>query len=110
MPTVLHELGLDTSGLDGTALADRDGSAAALTFQGWNEQAYHFSLTLPNRRLLLELDHPEPRRARRFLLGDVTDLHDVSLVGGAGNAVDDSYDRVLADLPAILAQMPFLEL
>lgn len=110
MPTVLDELGLSSAGLDGTPLRARDGSTAALTFQGWNERAYHFSLTMPNRRMRFKLDQAEPLRSQRLILGDVTDLEDVSLIEGEQRSIDGSYHRALCELPAILAELPFMEL
>jgi arylsulfatase A-like enzyme len=110
MPTLLRELELDPSGLDGVPLSDSTGDSAALSFQGWNEQAYAFALTLPTRRLLFELDRQAPLEAEHLLLKDVTDLHDVSLVGREGGSVDDSYDNVLRNLPDVLGRLRFLEL
>lgn len=83
---------------------------AALTFRGWNERTYRFALTSSDRRLLLELDHTDPRRARRLSLKGVTDLRDVSLVDGDGRDPLGSYERVVRDLPAVMDELPFLAL
>lgn len=109
MPTILSELGLEASGLDGQVVDAEHGSAAALTFQGWNEQAYHFTLTLPTERLLFELDHQMPERARRLVLFDVTNLDDESLVGHEGTTQGGSYEAMLRGLSSVLDRLGFLE-
>jgi arylsulfatase A-like enzyme len=110
MPTVLDELGLDSSELDGKALRNREGSTFGVTFQGWNEQAYHFSLTLPKRRLLFELDHAEPLRSQRLILADVTDLDDVSVTEKETRVTDFSAQHLLRELPQAIDQLSFMEL
>jgi hypothetical protein len=110
MPTVLDELDLDSSELGGKGLRDHEGSAYGITFQGWNEQAYHFSLTLPKRRLLFELDHAEPLRSQRLILADVTNLDDVSLIEEEHRATDDSEQNFLRELPEAVDQLTFMEL
>ena len=112
MPTVLHGLGqghLDLfegvpvqtrlpAGQEATApLAPR----AALTFQGWNERAYRFALTSADERMLFELDHRDPLRAKRLSVKGVTDLADVSLVDGDGKDAAGSYVRMNELIPAV---------
>lgn len=109
MPTILAELGLDATGLDGEPLGERESSRSALSFQGWNERAYHLALTLPTRRLLFELDQQDPLRAKRLVLAEVTDLHDVSLKGGANATIEGDGTKVIHDLPSILGELRFLQ-
>ena len=79
---------------------------AALTFQGWNERAYRFALTYADERMLFELDHRDPLRAKRLSVKGVTDLADVSLVDGDGKDAAGSYERVVRELPRALDGLP----
>lgn len=117
MPTVLAHVGVDaTAMLPGVAVQRRLGAngelapRSALTFQGWNLRAFRFALTHGDRRLVFELDAPNPLDARRIVLKDITDLDSVSLVSGEHGSIPLAYQRVLRDLPQILDQMPFLQL
>lgn len=113
MPTVFHELGVATAGwLPGVPVQTRRDDVTgllaprtALTFQGWNSQAFRFAMTQSNRRIVLELDRENPLLARRLVLKDIVDMG-----GGHGESAEapETYHRVLRDLPALLDEMPFL--
>jgi Sulfatase len=116
MPTVLAEIGVDASTfLPGVALQRRISSPdgplaprAALTFQGWNTQAFRYSLTYGAERLIFELDQANPLLSRRLVLKDITDLDGTSLAGRRDSDVPAAYHHLLRDLPAVLDAMPFL--
>lgn len=108
MPTLLDEVGLESKGMDGAPLHEHDGSVAALTFQGWNERAYHLSLTLPTTRLVFELDREDPLQAERLVLFDVTDLRDRSIAGRSVRIESGSNDDAIRDLPAALGDLGFI--
>ncbi|MCC6644091.1 MAG: sulfatase-like hydrolase/transferase [Polyangiaceae bacterium] len=115
MPTILTHVGVDAAPLLPGVAAQRrvreGGMAprAALTFQGWSTRAFRFAMTRGDRRLLFELDAPDPGVARRLTLKDVTDLDSNSLVIGAG-AAPAEYQRVVRELPRVLDELPFLQL
>ena len=116
MPTVLAEIGVDTTPfLPGVPLQHRlptpDGPLApraALTFQGWNTQAFRYSLTHRDQRLIFELDQANPLLSHRLVLKDITDLDGTSLTERRDSDVPAAYHHVLRDLPAVLDDMPFL--
>jgi hypothetical protein len=117
MPTVLAEIGVDTASfLPGVALQRRlpntpDGPLsprAALTFQGWNTQAFRYALTYRDQRLIFELDQANPLLSRRLVLKDITDFGGTSLAGRRDSDVPAAYHHLLHDLPAVLDAMPFL--
>jgi hypothetical protein len=116
MPTVLAEIGVDSSPfLPGVALQRRLGSPdgplsprAALSFQGWNTQAFRYALTYGDQRMLFELDQANPLLSRRLVLKDLTDLDGASLTDRRESEVPAAYHHVLRDLPAVLDAMPFL--
>lgn len=117
MPTILSEAGVDsTQMLAGIAVQKRLNEAgilsprSALTFQGWNSQAFRFSLTFGDKRTLLELDRANPLDARRMVLKDITNLAGDSLVQGDPRDVPSAYHSVIRDLPVILDNLPFLDL
>jgi len=111
-PTILAHLGVDPSPLlSGVAVQQRlsqaDGPLAprsALTFQGWNSREFRFALSSEGRRVLLELDHEDPLKAKELIVRDVVDPDDVSLVGRD----DAAYQGIARDLPSILDSLPFL--
>jgi uncharacterized protein len=116
-PTILAQLGVDTSGLlSGVPVQRRrttpDGPLAprsALTFQGWNSREFRFALTSERHRVLLALDNENPTRAQALIVRDVVDLGDHSLVDVEDHAVAGAYRGVVRDLPTILDSLPFLE-
>lgn len=118
MPTVFFELGVDASSwLPGVPVQKRTGGAdgrllpgTALTFQGWSSQAFRFSLTEDDRRLVLELDRPNPLEARRLVIKDITDIGSAPLAFGDGPDAPRVYHQVLRDLPTLLNAMPFVDL
>lgn len=79
----------------------------ALTFQGWNERAFRFAVTLPDRRAHFALNAADPRKAGRLTLLDVTSLDDRSLVRESDDPA--AYADFLRNLPAFIDAMPFLE-
>jgi arylsulfatase A-like enzyme len=118
MPTVFFELDVDASSwLAGVPVQkrwsgsdDRLATRAALTFQGWNSQAFRFALTEEDRRVVLELDRENPLEARRLVLKDVTDVSGGPVAFGDSPDAPRVYHRLLRDLPALLDEMPFLDL
>jgi hypothetical protein len=117
MPTVLAEIGVDTTHfLPGVPLQRRfpatpDGPLsprAALTFQGWNTQAFRYALTYRDQRLIFELDQANPLLSRRLVLKDITDFGGSSLAGRRDSDVPAAYHGLLHALPAVLDAMPFL--
>ena len=116
MPTVLACLGCDPgagTGLAGSPFqsrADGDGSpdpGYAITFQGWNEQAFRFALTDGAKHVLLELDNRDPLECRRLSVKDVTlGLNSETLTQQGDSA---AYRALLADLPRIIQRIPFLQ-
>jgi hypothetical protein len=117
MPTILAHVGVDTNGmLAGVSVQSRFTAAgaltprSALTFQGWNSQAFRFALTYDDKRLILELDRANPLDARRMVLKDITNLSSESLVQRDHSDVPGAYHSVIRDLPVVLDNLPFLEL
>lgn len=116
MPTVLAAVGATPSpdaGLDGRAFQSRAASADALdagyalTFQGWNEQAFRFALTDSAKRVLLELDRRDPLESGRLAVKDVTLGQARETLTQQGSSA--AYHALLADLPRIIERIPFLE-
>ena len=116
MPTVLAAVGATPypdAGLDGHAFQSRAASADArdagyaLTFQGWNEQAFRFALTDSTKRVLLELDRRDPRESSRLAVKDVMLGQGRETLTQQGNS--SAYHALLADLPRIIERIPFLE-
>jgi arylsulfatase A-like enzyme len=110
MPTVLAGIGCEPEGSShfaGVPLQKRltgPGTAnGALTFQGWNERAFRFVLTCGEKRVLLELDQANPRRARRLAIKGVS-------ASVAAEALNDNAGReLLSELPLVMKHLPFLE-
>jgi arylsulfatase A-like enzyme len=117
MPTIYSELGVDASAwLPGVPVQKRRTEVAsvllprsALTFQGWNSQGFRFALTQEDRRVVMELDRPNPLTARRLVLRDITDRDGTSVAFGDGPEAPRVYHQVLHDLPTLLDGMPFLD-
>ncbi len=116
MPTVLASLGVDSTqvlaGIPVQARA-RDSSPmiasrTALTFQGWNSQAFRFALTTDNQRVLLELNRPNPLNANRLSFKDVTPIHGDGVIDTYDRGSPDAYHDMIRGLPQLMDSLPFL--
>jgi arylsulfatase A-like enzyme len=113
MPTIFHELGVDSAEwLPGVPVQTRRKEATdvltprtALTFQGWSSQAFRFAMTQSERRVVMELDRENPLLAHRLVLKDIVDVTPGRV---ESSEAPEAYHRVLRDLPALLDEMPFL--
>jgi hypothetical protein len=76
----------------------------AVTFQGWNENSFRFSLIQRNRCSLLELDTENPKDAKRLRIKDVSDLWPDD-----GSTDRNAYPEFLRELPDIMENLPFLD-
>jgi glucan phosphoethanolaminetransferase (alkaline phosphatase superfamily) len=118
MPTVFSELGVDAaSWMPGVPVQKRrtgpDDTLAprsALTFQGWSSQAFRFALTEQDRRVVLELDRPNPLEAHRLVIKDITDMNSAPVAFGDSPDAPRVYHQTLRELPALFDAMPFLDL
>lgn len=115
MPSVLASLGATPgpeAGLAGRAFQLRTkGDTSpdpgyAITFQGWNEQAFRFVLTDGTKQVVLELDRRVPMECSRLSVKDVTLAQTGETLTEQGNSA--AYQALLADLPRIIEHLPFL--
>jgi len=110
MPTILAGIGCEPEGSSHFAgvplqkrLAGSGRSNGAITFQGWNDRAFRFALTCGDKRVLLELDQANPRRARRLA------IKGVSAFDAAGPLSNNAGRELISELPLVVKHLPFLE-
>jgi arylsulfatase A-like enzyme len=118
MPSVLTEVGIPLPSQDrlpGVPLQQRlrmsggKRPGSALTFQGWNERSFRFSLSCEERRILYELSSIDPFQSQRLLIKSIYSLEgDQELLGKTRDAnVSRQY---MGDMPRMLSLLPFLEM
>jgi hypothetical protein len=117
LPTVLANRGWEPGKrrpFAGAPLQQRFGDPAALrtkgyavTFQGWNERAFRFALSYGEKRVLLELDRPDPREAQQLSIKHLSHGMETGPMGGPLDPA--AYRELLGDLPRIMECLPFLE-